>query len=132
MFAMAVTNVPATAGLDNTREVAMVRRLGRPVVVTVTRERGGWVAEVAALGLVRKGRSLRTLDRRVREFLGTGDVDYHFYTGDAELDRLVMQVHAAKAAADRDEDRARRLILTALLLPSGGAGRGLAGLPGPA
>ena len=111
-------------------EVASVRQLARPVVVLVSREPGGWVAEVAALGVVRRRRRLVTLDQQVRDLLGTNDVDYQFHTGDAELDRLVMHVRAAREAAQRNQERARRLTGQALRLPSGGSGRDLAWLLG--
>jgi len=113
-----------------TIDVAMVRQLARPVVVMVSRTPGGWVAEVAALGVQRTARSLVALDRRVRELLGTDAVDYQFHTGDAELDRLVMHVRAAREAAQRNQERARRLTGQALRLPSGGSGRDLAWLLG--
>ncbi len=113
-----------------TIDVAMVRQLARPVVVMVSRTPGGWVAEVAALGVQRTARSLVALDRGVRELLGTDAVDYQFHTGDAELDRLVMHVRAAREAAQRNQERARRLTGQALRLPSGGSGRDLAWLLG--
>ena len=113
-----------------TIDVAMVRQLARPVVVMVSRTPGGWVAEVAALGVQRTARSLVALDRRVRELLGTDAVDYQFHTGDAELDRLVMHVRTAREAAQRNQERARRLTGQALRLPSGGSGRDLAWLLG--
>ena len=113
-----------------TIDVAMVRQLAPPVVVMVSRTPGGWVAEVAALGVERTARSLVALDRRVRELLGTDAVDYQFHTGDAELDRLVMHVRAAREAAQRNQERARRLTGQALRLPSGGSGRDLAWLLG--
>jgi len=113
-----------------TIDVAMVRQLAPPVVVMVSRAPRGWVAEVAALGVERTARSLVALDRRVRELLGTDAVDYQFHTGDAELDRLVMHVRAAREAAQRNQERARRLTGQALRLPSGGSGRDLAWLLG--
>lgn len=113
-----------------TIDVAMVRQLARPVVVMVSRTPGGWVAEVAALGVQRTARSLVALDRGVRELLGTDAVDYQFHTGDAELDRLVMHVRTAREAAQRNQERARRLTGQALRLPSGGSGRDLAWLLG--
>lgn len=115
---------------SETAEVALTRQLGRPVVVLVIREGGGWLAEVAALGVVRRARCLVTLDHQMRDLLGTNSVDYQFQTGDAELDRLVMQIRSAKGAAGRYEERARRLTRRALLLPSGGSGRDLAVLLG--
>ncbi len=103
----------------------MVRQLVRPVVVMVSRRPGGWVAEVAALGVERTARSLMTLDRRVRELLGTGAVDYQFQTGDVELDRLIMHIRAARATAQRNEERAHRLTEQVLQRPSGGTVRDL-------
>jgi hypothetical protein len=103
----------------------LVRQLGRPVVVMVSRVAGGWVAEVAALGVVRRARRLAALDRRMRELLGTDEVDYQFHTGDAELDRLVVQIRAARAAASVAEERANQLIRRVLRLPSGGTVRDL-------
>jgi hypothetical protein len=111
-------------------EIAAVRQLGRPAVVAVSRTVQGWQAEVAALGVLRQARSLVTLDRRVRELLGSDEVDYQFHTGDAELDRLVMQVRAARSAARTYEARARRLTGRVLMLPRGGSGRDLAVLLG--
>ena len=107
-----------------------VRRLGLPVLVLVCRDGRWWQAEVAALGLVRRARSLGALDRTVRDLLGTNAVDYHFRTGDAELDRLVMQIQIARSTARRFEARARHLTGRALLLPSGGSERDLAVLLG--
>jgi hypothetical protein len=106
-------------------EVGLVRQLGRPVVVMVSRVAGGWVGEVAALGVVRRARRLVALDRRMRELLGTDEVDYQFHTGDAELDRLVVQIRAARAAASLAEERAHQLIRRVLQLPSGGTVRDL-------
>src|SRR5438067_717913 len=103
----------------------MARHLARPVVVVVNRKPGGWVAEVAALGLQRSARSLVTLDRRIRELLGTDAVDYQFHTGDTELDRLVMHIRAARAAAQRYDERAHQLTEQALQLPKGGTVRDL-------
>jgi hypothetical protein len=104
---------------------AAVRRLNVPALVMVSREARGWRAEVVAVGVVRRARSLTTLDRAIRELLGTSSVDYHFHTGDAELDRLVMHIRAARAAARRYDERAQRLTTRALRLPSGGSGRDL-------
>jgi hypothetical protein len=101
-------------------EVALVRQLARPVVVIVSRTPGGWRAEIAALGVVRAARTLTTLDRTVRDLLGTNAVDYEFRTGDAELDRLVLHIRAARVAARRSEERARHLTRLALALPSAG------------
>src|SRR2546429_6893808 len=101
----------------------MARQLARPVVVMVSREVGGWIAEVAAVGVLRRARRLVALDVQVRELLGTGDVDYQFHTGDAELDRLVLRIRAARAASQLHERRAQRLTGRALALPSGGTVR---------
>ena len=103
----------------------MARQLARPVVVMVSREVGGWIAEVAALGVLRRARRLVALDVQVRELLGTGDVDYQFHTGDAELDRLILRIRAARAASQLHERRAQRLTGRALALPSGGTVRDL-------
>lgn len=105
-------------------------QLHHPVVVLVNRDGRGWRAEVAALGLVRRARSLATLDRRIRQLLGADDVDYQFHTGDAVLDRLVLQIRAARYAARMHEARARQLTARALTLPSGGPVRDLAILLG--
>jgi hypothetical protein len=68
---------------------ALVRQLCSPAVVMVSREGGGWVAEIAALGVVRRAPALATVDAQVRDLLGTDVVDYHFCTGDFAVDRLV-------------------------------------------
>jgi hypothetical protein len=115
---------------DTAAETALVRQLARPVVVMVSRSRGGWVAEVAALGVVRRARSLVGLDRRIRALLSTDAVDYQFHTGDSELDRLVSGIRAAREAAQRSEERALRLTEQALQLPSGGTIRDLGVLLG--
>src|SRR5262245_58321201 len=111
-------------------ETALVRQLGQPVVVIMSRHGKGWVAEIAALGVARKARSLATLDRRMRALLGTAAPDYQFHTGDAELDRLVSGIRAARAIAQRSEERALRLTEQALQLPSGGTVRDLGVLLG--
>ena len=109
---------------------AFVRQLARPVLVMVSRDGRQWRAEVAALGVVRRTRSLTTLDLRIRDLLGTNAVEYRFDTGDAEFDRLVLRIRAARAAARAHERRARRLTAQALRLPSGGTVRDLALLVG--
>ena len=86
--AVTPTEPPTPCHIDRDSDVA-VRHLGRPATVLVCRDGGGWSAEVAALGVARTARSLVTLDRQVRELLSTETVDYHFRTGDGELDRLV-------------------------------------------
>lgn len=112
-------------------DLAMVRQLAAPALVIVSRETHGWQAEVAALGVVvRNRRSLYALDQRVRDLLGTSAVDYQFHTGDAELDRFVVQIRAATSAARTADARAGRLILQVLMLPGGGSGRDLAVLLG--
>jgi hypothetical protein len=111
-------------------ETALVRQLARPVVVMVSRRGTGWVAEVAALGVERKARSLVVLDRRMRALLGTDALDYQFHTGDAQLDRLVSRIRAARETAQRSEERALRLTEQALQLPSGGTVRDLGVLLG--
>jgi hypothetical protein len=60
-------------------EAALARQLAEPAVVLVSREGGCWVAEVAALGVVRRGAVLAAVDAQVRELLGTDVVDYHFH-----------------------------------------------------
>jgi hypothetical protein len=99
-------------------------------VVVVRREAGSWQAETAASGVVHQARSLGALDRRVRELLGDEPVDYRFRTGDAELDRLVRQMRAARSAVRRHEDTVRRLTARVLRLPSGMSQRDLAVLLG--
>src|SRR5262249_3717579 len=64
---------------------------GCRVVVVVRREGRWWFAEVAAVGVVRT-RSLHSAVRRVRQLVGDVPVRYQFHTGDAELDRLVIQI----------------------------------------
>ncbi len=77
--------------------------------VVVVREGTGWRADIPDLRAWRRARTLYALDRRVRELLGPGWVDYQFHTGDAELDRLVAAVRASRRAARFAEDRARLL-----------------------
>lgn len=91
--------------------------------VEVTRDARGWQAEIATLGVALRARGLGTLDRQVRELLGTESVDYVFHTGDPELDRLVRQVRAARSAARTLEARARRLMTVVLTLPASGSCR---------
>jgi hypothetical protein len=111
-------------------ELVAVRQLGSPVLVMVSRSGRGWSAEVAALGVVRRRRSLAALDRCVRQLLGTGTAEYHFSTGDARLDRLVVQIQTTRNAARRHEERVQRLVEQALRLPSSGSVRDLAVLLG--
>jgi hypothetical protein len=91
------------------------------MVVIVRREGRWWVAE-ASIGTVRT-RSLHTAVRRAQELVGDVPVHYQFHTGDAELDRLVIQIQAARAAARRHEARAKQLTGRVLMLPSGGSVR---------
>jgi hypothetical protein len=121
---------PTATGDGTAAEAALVRKLGQPALVMVSRSHGGWVAEVAAIGVVRKARTLVGLDRRIRTLLGTRAVDYQFDTGDRELDRLVAGIRAARATAQRFEERAQRLTEQALELPSGGTVRDLGVLLG--
>ncbi len=83
----------------------------------VTHDGRGWQAEIAELGVHRRGRTLYALDRRVRELFPSGWVEYDFHTGDDTLDRLIAGVRAARRAALVAEDRAngltRRLIQVA-------------------
>jgi hypothetical protein len=96
----------------------------RPVIVT-SRNSRGWRAELIEHDVVCQGHSLAALDRRVRELLGPQPLDYQFRTGDAELDRLVAAARAARWAARRFEDQARRLTERVLVLPIGASGRDL-------
>jgi hypothetical protein len=77
--------------------------------VVVSRDNGGWRAEIPDLRAHHRARSLYALDRRVRELLGSGWVDYRFQTGDPGLDRLVAGVRASRRAAQLADERARRL-----------------------
>src|SRR2546427_232051 len=85
----------------------------------VVREERGWCAELIEPRVMRRARSLYALDRRVREVLGPGWVDYQFRTGDAGLDRLVAGVRAARRAAQVAEERARELTEQVLELAGG-------------
>ena len=87
--------------------------------VVVSREGGSWRAEIPDLRVQRRARTLSALDRRVREQLGPGWVDYRFQTGDAALDRLVAGVRASRRAAELAEQRARRLTEQAIALGTG-------------
>ena len=90
----------------------------RPRVV-VSRDGRGWRAEIAEPAIERLGRTLYALDRRIRDLLVPGWVDYEFHTGNEELDRLVAGVRAARRAADIAEDRARCLTDRAIAMASG-------------
>jgi hypothetical protein len=122
------TAQPAWRGTE--REVALVRQLTPPVVVVVSRCGLGWLGEVAALATQLWARSLVGLDRRLRTLFGIESVDYQFHTGDAELDRLVWRIRAARQAARRHEERAQQLTEQALQLPAGGTVRDLGMLLG--
>jgi hypothetical protein len=109
------------------------------VTVVVRRDKRGWLAEAAALGVV-QARTLHTVVRLARDLVvgsglvtGSGaadSIEYQFHTGDAELDRLVIQIRAARLAAQRLQARAQRLTGRVLTLPSGGSVRDLALLVG--
>jgi hypothetical protein len=100
------------------------------VVVVVRRAGRWWLAETATGGVVRT-RSLHSAVRQARELVGEGAaVHYQFHTGDPELDRLVIQIRAARLAAKRLELRAKRLTGKVLRLPSGGSLRDVALLVG--
>jgi hypothetical protein len=73
---------------------------------------------------------LHTAVRRAQELAGDVPVHYQFHTGDAELDRLVIQIQAARAAARRHEARVKQLTGKVLMLPSGGSVRDMALLVG--
>jgi hypothetical protein len=77
--------------------------------VRVVREEHGWRAELVEPRVVRRSRTLHALDRQVRKVLGPGWVDYRFRTGDAELDRLVAGVRAARRTTQVAEELAREL-----------------------
>jgi hypothetical protein len=87
--------------------------------VLVSREGPGWRAEIAELSVQRRARTLHTLDRRVRDLVGSGWVDYDFHTGNAELDRLVAGVRAARRTTRVAEDRARSLTEKVIILGPG-------------
>jgi hypothetical protein len=95
----------------------------------VRREDGWWFAEASFIGVVR-ARSLHSAVRRAQELAGDVPVRYQFHTGDAELDRLVIQIQAARAAAQRHMARAKQLTGKVLMLPSGGSVRDVALLVG--
>ena len=96
---------------------------GHPIPqVLVSRDGNGWRAEIAglsALSAQRWARTLHTLDRRVRELVGSGWVDYDFHTGNAELDRLVAGVRMARRTVQVAEDRARCLTGRVIMLAPG-------------
>jgi hypothetical protein len=77
--------------------------------VLVLREDRGWRAEIPDLRQLHRARTLYTLDRRIRELLGPGWVDYRFRTGDPLLDELVAGVRTGRRAAQLAEEQAREL-----------------------
>jgi hypothetical protein len=77
--------------------------------VVVVREGRAWRAEISEPRALRRARTLYALDRRVREVLGPGWVEYEFHTGDSVLDRLVAGVRVRRRAAQRTEEEARDL-----------------------
>jgi hypothetical protein len=77
--------------------------------VLVLRGERDWRAEIPELRQLHRARTLFTLDRRVREALGPGWVDYRFRTGDPLLDELVAGVRAGRRAAQLAEEQAREL-----------------------
>jgi hypothetical protein len=100
------------------------------VLVVVRREGRWWFAEAVPIGVVRT-RSLHAAVRQARKLAGEGAaVHYQFHTGDAELDRLVIQIQAARTEAQRLEARAKRLTGKVLRLPSGGSLRDIGVLVG--
>ncbi len=86
--------------------------------VTVQRDVHGWRADIPDLRTYRRARTLYALDRRVREVLGPGWVDYQFRTGDPALDRLVAGVRSGRRAALMAEDQVRVLTDQVLQLAS--------------
>jgi hypothetical protein len=98
--------------------------------VLVSREGSGWRAEVVELSVQRKARTLHALDRRIRDLVGSGWVDYDFHTGNAELDRLVAGVRMARRAVQVAEDRARSLTDRVIALAPGMSVRDLGVLLG--
>lgn len=96
-------------------DLTLIGQLNHPVLVLVSRDGRRWQAEVAALGTVRKARTLVALDNQIRDILGTNSVGYEFHTGE-----IIRQ----------NENRIRRLTEQASLLPSGGSVRELAVLLG--
>jgi hypothetical protein len=77
--------------------------------VLVLREDRGWRAEIPDLRQRHRARTLSALDRRIRELLGPGWVDYRFHTGDPLLDELVAGVRAGRRTAALAEEQARDL-----------------------
>jgi hypothetical protein len=75
----------------------------------VSRDGRGWRADIAELSAQRRARSLYALDRRVRDLVVPGWVDYEFHTGDEALDRLVAGVRTSRRTAQVADDRARTL-----------------------
>jgi hypothetical protein len=89
------------------------------LVVLATRDRAGWWTEVPERGISCRAPSLYSLDRRVRDLIGTLHVEYRFRTGDVVLDRLITAARTARCAAQVSEDRARRLREEVLLRAAG-------------
>jgi hypothetical protein len=87
--------------------------------VVVTRQGRNWHAEIVELSAHRRARTLYALDRRIRELLPPGWVEYDFHLGESTLDRLVAGVRAARRAAIVADDRARRLTEQAIVLAPG-------------
>jgi hypothetical protein len=87
--------------------------------VIVSRDGKSWHAEIADLSTHRRGRTLYALDRRVRELVPSGWVDYDFHLGASTLDRLVAGVRAARHAAIVADDRARCLTERVIALAPG-------------
>jgi hypothetical protein len=102
---------------DGSRGMTVAEDLNCRVVVT--RVSNAWHAEIPKLRAQRRARTLYALDRRVRELLGPGWVDYQFRTGDPALDSLVAGVRASRRAADLAEEQARGLTGRALELAAG-------------
>ena len=84
--------------------------------VLVTRVGAVWRADIPDLRAQLRARTLHALDRRIREMLGPGWVDYQFRTGDPVLDRLVGGVRASRRAAQLAEEQARELTAQAMTL----------------
>src|SRR5256885_3589579 len=98
--------------------------------VVVRRQSDGWHAEIVDLAVALRAFSLSTLDRRVRERLGSQGPEYHFRTGDAELDRLVGEVREARRSARLLQDLAREAVYRAIVRGGGMSRRDLALLLG--
>jgi hypothetical protein len=77
-------------------------------LVVVTRDGREWRAEIPDLGKAHRTASLVRVDEWIRALLGPGWVNYEFHTGNAELDRRVDEVRAARRSAKVAEEQARR------------------------